>query len=188
MQPRLRERKPPEALTALVYLLFCNVGWFIFVMSAAHGQPWIGALFAATAVACHLRHAAQARLELYLLVAVLGAAALWESLLTVSGLLVYSSGTLIAHAAPYWILALWALFTIQLNVLFRWLRGRYGLAAMLGAVAGPLSFRAGAARLHGARSGRNQGNPEIQRARPTRKVRERCQNIGTCTGTDGPRG
>ena len=53
--------------------------------------------------------------------------------------------TLWAGFTPPWLLALWVLFAIQVNVLFRWLRGRWLLAMMLGAVAGPLSFRAGAA-------------------------------------------
>ncbi|MFL9896379.1 DUF2878 family protein, partial [Paraburkholderia sp. RL17-381-BIF-C] len=46
---------------------------------------------------------------------------------------------------PWWLLALWALFAVQLNVLFGWLKRRLLLAAAAGALAGPLSFRAGAA-------------------------------------------
>lgn len=129
----------------LAYILFCNAGWFVCVISAAHGRPWIGVLCAAAAVAYHLWRAPQGRLELYLLATILAVAALWESALTAGGLLVYPSGILITHAAPYWILALWALFSIQLNILFRWLRGHYLWAAALGAMAGPLSFKAGAA-------------------------------------------
>ena len=62
-----------------------------------------------------------------------------------AGLIAYPHGTLWAGFAPPWLLALWVLFAIQVNVLFRWLRGRWWLALALGAVAGPLSFRAGAA-------------------------------------------
>jgi hypothetical protein len=138
-------RQPASLANTLAYLIVCNAGWFICVMSAAGGQPWIGVLFTAAAVAFHLGSAQQARLEFYLLATVIGVAALWESLLTATGLLVYPNGVVIPDAAPYWILALWALFAMQLNVLFRWLRGRYWLAALVGAVAGPLSFRAGAA-------------------------------------------
>jgi hypothetical protein len=39
--------------------------------------------------------------------------------------------------------ALWGLFAIALNVTLRWLRRRYLLAAVLGAVCGPASFVAG---------------------------------------------
>jgi len=51
-------------------------------------------------------------------------------------------------AAPYWILALWALFAAQFNTTFGWLKQpaqRMLLASVLGAIAGPMSFRAGAA-------------------------------------------
>ncbi|MGI4814613.1 MAG: DUF2878 family protein [Janthinobacterium lividum] len=70
---------------------------------------------------------------------------LWESLLARTGLLVYPNGVLMAGTAPYWILALWALFAVQFNTLFDWLKGRWCLAAVLGGIAGPMSFRAGAA-------------------------------------------
>ena len=50
------------------------------------------------------------------------------------------------QAGQLWLpIALWALFAIQFNVLFRWLRSRPVRAAVLGAIAGPLSFRAGSA-------------------------------------------
>jgi hypothetical protein len=137
--------QPASLANTLAYLIVCNAGWFVCVISAANGRPWIGVLFTAAAVAFHLASAQQARLEFNLLATVLGLAALWESLLTATGLLVYPNGMVFPHAAPYWILALWALFAMQLNVLFRWLRGRYWLAALVGALAGPLSFRAGAA-------------------------------------------
>ena len=48
--------------------------------------------------------------------------------------------------APAWILALWALFAIALREPLRWLHGRWPLAALLGALGGPLSY-AGAERL-----------------------------------------
>jgi hypothetical protein len=51
----------------------------------------------------------------------------------------------LSGAAPYWILALWALFAAQFNTTFGWLKQRMLLACMLGAIAGPMSFRAGAA-------------------------------------------
>lgn len=46
---------------------------------------------------------------------------------------------------PYWLAGLWALFAIQLNTLLHWLRARPLVSALVGAFAGPASFRAGAA-------------------------------------------
>jgi len=46
--------------------------------------------------------------------------------------------------APPWILGLWALFATTLNVSLNWLKGRWLVAALLGGIAGPLSYWAGA--------------------------------------------
>lgn len=45
--------------------------------------------------------------------------------------------------APWWILALWALFATTLNVSLGWLRSRLLLAGVLGGVAGPFAYWAG---------------------------------------------
>ena len=68
---------------------------------------------------------------------------LWDSLLASSGLLVYRSGTLVAGTAPYWIVAMWLLFSTTLNVSLSWLKGRLLLAAVVGAISGPLAFYGG---------------------------------------------
>ncbi|WP_323122287.1 DUF2878 domain-containing protein [Burkholderia alba] len=123
----------------------CQAGWFVCVMSAARGHGWLGVVFAAAMVALHLAVSARPAREARLVATVMLAGWLWDSAVAKSGLLVYPNGVLIAGTAPYWMAALWALFAIQLNVLFRWLRVRPISSACLGAAAGPLSFRAGAA-------------------------------------------
>ena len=55
----------------------------------------------------------------------------------------YASGQPVATLAPYWMVALWGLLAIALNVTMRWMKGRYLLAALLGAVVGPASFVSG---------------------------------------------
>ena len=44
---------------------------------------------------------------------------------------------------PLWLVAIWLLFATTLNQSLRWLQHRYLLAAILGAIAGPLSYLAG---------------------------------------------
>ena len=68
----------------------------------------------------------------------------WDSALASLGWIRFTSGTLVEGAAPPWILGLWALFATTLNRSLAWLHGRYALAAVLGAIAGPLSYWAGA--------------------------------------------
>lgn len=115
------------------------------VMSAGRGLAWIGVAFVLVAVVWHATRVAAPAPELKLIAAAVLIGALWESLLVASGLLVYPNGVLVRGAPPWWLLALWALFAVQLNVLFGWLKRRLLLAAAAGALAGPLSFRAGAA-------------------------------------------
>ncbi|CAJ0716471.1 hypothetical protein LMG6871_01803 [Ralstonia edaphis] len=115
------------------------------MLSAARDAAWVGIVFVAGLLALHLRQARQPQRELRLVLSVVMLAAPWETVLIRAGLIAYPHGTLWAGFAPPWLLALWVLFAIQVNVLFRWLRGRWWLAMVLGAVAGPLSFRAGAA-------------------------------------------
>lgn len=123
---------------ALLYAVAGQAGWFVCVLSAARDAAWVGIVFVAGLLALHLRQAPQPRWELRLVVWVVVLAVPWETALIRAGLIAYPHGTLWAGFAPPWLLALWVLFAIQVNVLFRWLRGRWWLAMVLGAVAGPL--------------------------------------------------
>lgn len=130
-------------------LVVSQTAWFAAVLGAAHGHPLPGTVAVLAAIAWHLavvaRPAREARLVL-LAVLVGGIAETW---VVAQGHVSYPSGQPFAQWPPYWMLALWALFAIGLNVTLRWLRGRLWLAAALGAVAGPLAFSAGV-RLGGA--------------------------------------
>ncbi|MFM0737438.1 DUF2878 domain-containing protein [Paraburkholderia xenovorans] len=135
------KRAPP----AWLYFAVCQLGWFVCVLSAARGAGWLGMLFAVAAVLWHLWRVAGPIREARLLALTVAVGMMWESALVYSGLLSYPSGTFIVGLAPYWLSALWALFAIQFNTVYVWLREKTWLAALLGALAGPLSFRAGAA-------------------------------------------
>jgi hypothetical protein len=126
-----------------VYFLFGQVGWFACVLSAAHGAPWLGALVVLVLVAVHLWRVERPLVECKLLLAVLVMGGSWDSLLVRVDLLEYPSGMLVPGLAPYWIPALWLLFAAQVNTTYEWLKKRLWLASLMGAIAGPLSFRAG---------------------------------------------
>nr|WP_233176834.1 DUF2878 domain-containing protein [Ralstonia sp. ASV6] len=128
-----------------MYAVAGQAGWFVCVLSAARDVAWMGIAFVAMLLVFHLWQARRPSQELRLVLGVVMGAALWETGLIRTGLIVYPHGALWPGLVPPWLLALWVLFAIQLNVLFRWLRGRWWLAMALGAMAGPLSFRAGAA-------------------------------------------
>ncbi len=138
-----RLRQPWIART--LYLVACHVGWFVSVLSAARHLAWIGAVFSLCMFVYHLIVAERPRDEAILACIVLLGAACWESAIVRTHVIVYATGTLWPGTAPYWILALWLQLAIQVNVLLAWFKRHLWLAALLGAVAGPLSFRAGVA-------------------------------------------
>lgn len=149
-EPSVGTRRPStvERWAPSVYFVIGQLGWFACVLSAAHDVPWMGAATTIVLVAVHLARVDRPLQEFKLLVSVVGVGAIWESVPVATGLLVYPNGTVVPGAAPYWILALWALFAAQFNTTFAWLKHpgqRMLLASVLGAIAGPMSFRAGAA-------------------------------------------
>lgn len=127
-----------------VNVLLFQIGWFACVLGAAHGYAPEGALVALAIVAAHIARAARPGRELALVAAAAATGAVADSLLAASGWLRYDAGVLVEGTAPYWIVAMWALFAITLNVSLRALRNRLWLGALLGLVGGPAAYFAGA--------------------------------------------
>jgi hypothetical protein len=127
----------------LNYALF-QLGWFACVLGAAHGLPLAGPLAIAGAVAVHLALAARPGREVRLLALCALAGGAFDSILLASGWVAYPNGAWIPGVAPYWIVAMWILFATTLNRSLGWLRGRPGLAALLGFAGAPLSYFGGA--------------------------------------------
>jgi hypothetical protein len=125
------------------FLIF-QAGWFATVLGAANGAPWLGPVAVLAAVVVHLRTANDAGAELRLLGSAVALGLVADSLLLATGWIAYPNGSWVPGLAPYWIITLWALFATTLNVSMRWMAGRYLLAAVFGAVGGPLSYLAGA--------------------------------------------
>ena len=131
-------------MNVLVNAVAFKLGWLSAVLGAANQLPLLVIAGVTAAVAIHLwRSVAPLReASLLLLAAVVGLS--WDSVMVAAGWLDYRSGTVIAGLAPYWIVALWVVFATTLNVTFRWLRDRLLLAAVMGAIFGPISYVAGA--------------------------------------------
>jgi hypothetical protein len=132
-------------MNVLVNAVVFKFAWLSTVFGGANELPYLGVLAVLIAVAIHLRLAPEPSRELTLIVmtGVIGVA--WDSVMVAAGWLAYPSGTLVAGLAPYWILAMWMLFATTLNVTFRWLHNRLWMAALLGAVFGPVSYLGGSA-------------------------------------------
>jgi hypothetical protein len=120
-----------------------QVGWFSSVLGGAEGLPWLGPIAVLLIVAYHLYRAEQAQKELLLVVFCGLLGAVFDSVLVSLNWVGYPSGTFVDGIAPYWIIGMWMLFATTLNMSMRWLKNRYLIAAVLGLVAGPLSYVAG---------------------------------------------
>jgi Protein of unknown function (DUF2878) len=128
-----------------VYFVLAQVGWFACVLGAAHDKAYLGVAVVGVLLALHLLRVLRAAAELKLILTVMLLGGAWESALIYLGILAYPHGTGVYGLAPLWLPALWALFAAQVNTAYRWLKPRLLGASLLGLVAGPLSFRAGAA-------------------------------------------
>lgn len=124
-------------------IVFFQIGWFSCVLSAAAHRPWIGLLVAIAVVVTHVLRAPMPKMELTLVGLTLAIGLVFDSILVWQGWLIYSSGILLQNVAPYWIVSLWVLFATLLNVSLRWMRGRWLIAALLGALGGPAAYYGG---------------------------------------------
>lgn len=124
------------------FVLF-QLGWLACVLGGASAYPWVGSLVVAGIIGIHLAYAEQVKPELILILCAIVIGTLWDSVLTSMGMMQFSNGTLIEGLAPYWLIAMWALFATTLNVSLNWLKNRVVLSALLGLVGGPLAYYAG---------------------------------------------
>jgi hypothetical protein len=131
-------------LAVLRNVVLYQLGWFAAVLLAAAGRPWIAALALVPLLAVHVWLSADplSEVRLLALAALVGLA--WDSAVMATGWQHYDGGQWLPALAPLWVVALWAQFATLLRVSLYWLRGRPVLAAVLGAIGGPIAWAAGA--------------------------------------------
>ena len=121
------------------FVLF-QIGWFACVLGAGKQLPWLGVIVVAVIVAWHLLQAKQAKPEIILLVLALVIGGMFDQLMLMNGLISYQAHGWCVNLLPAWILALWAVFVTILNVSLRWMRGKWLVAILFGAIGGPLAY------------------------------------------------
>ena len=126
----------------IINLLLFKLGWVAAVFSAAYGVAWVGALTILGIAAVNLGRAANPGRELRLLLAAALVGLVWETVLTLQGVLIYAEAGS-AGVAPYWIVAMWILFATTLNVGMSWMKKNILLPIVFGGIGGPMSFLAG---------------------------------------------
>lgn len=123
--------------------------WFAAVGGASRGWAWAGPLAFIVFAALHAAWAPRMRGELRLVAAAVAVGFAVDTLMAASGLAHYAAPVPSPQLAPLWIVSLWAAFALTLHHSLAWMSRRPLLAAMLGAVLGPVSYL-GAARLFDA--------------------------------------
>lgn len=118
--------------------------WFAAVLGAAAGRHWLGPAAVALVVAIHLALTDNrpGETKLLLTTGVLGF--FFDTALVAGGVFLPLAHLLPRPFSPLWMVALWLNFATTLNVSLAWLRSRYLLAALFGAVGGPLAYYSGA--------------------------------------------
>lgn len=129
-------------LAVLNYVTF-QIGWFACVLSAANQRPLLGLVVSLLVLGLHLALTRDVRAEVKLLLACAVIGTAFDSLLLWSGWVSYPNGEWIDGLAPYWIVAMWLLFSATLNLSMAWMKGRWVLASVMGLIGGPLSYLGG---------------------------------------------
>ena len=121
-----------------------QAAWFAAVLGAAHGMPWLGVVAVPAALALHLMLSPDWRPELLLAIAAAGTGFVFDSILIALGMFSPVAYIFPAPFSSLWMVMLWVNLGTTLNVSMAWLRGRHVLAALFGAVGGPMAYYSGA--------------------------------------------
>ena len=126
-----------------VNLVLYQAGWLGCVVGAGHGQPLAGATAALAVVMVHLSLATRPLRSALTVMAAAVVGVVFESALVLAGWVVYPGRSLAIGLAPLWMVTLWAAFATTLDNSLAWMQQRHSVAALFGAVGGPLSYWAG---------------------------------------------
>ncbi|HEY8050086.1 MAG TPA: DUF2878 domain-containing protein [Ramlibacter sp.] len=137
-------RLPSRTWRVLLNVAAFQAAWFACVALAARGEAGWAVVAVAAAVLLHLALSDKPLVDALLAVFAIGVGLAWDTAAIRAGWISYAAPGPVAGIAPPWILALWALFATTLREPLRWMHSRPLVAALFGAVGGPLSYAAAA--------------------------------------------
>jgi hypothetical protein len=143
-EPGEGRRKAPVK-EKLLNLALYEAGWFACVLGAAGGKGGAGAALAAGLLLVHLALAKNRLIEGRIVLLCGAVGFVLDSAQSLTGRLSFTGPFFDPYAAlaPIWVLMLWLQLGTTLRFSLSWLSRRYGVAAVLGAVGGPVAFLAG---------------------------------------------
>ena len=131
-------------MQSLMNFVAFQICWFANILGAAEGYPLLGILCTSFWLTLHFLFSSRtpsAEFKLILFAGISGYLA--DSLLVVYELLAFPVQAQFGGPSTVWMVCLWMGFAATLSHSLAWLRRKYLLAVVLGAVAGPLSYWAG---------------------------------------------
>jgi hypothetical protein len=140
----------------LLNIILFQAAWFTAVLGAAGGNEWYGPLAVVLVLLVHfvVIEDRLSELSLLLVAGILGFC--FDTALSAAGI-VTPRGHILPHPfSQPWMISLWLNFAATLNVSLEWLKGRYLLAAIFGAVGGAGAYYSG------ARLGATLALPDVQ--------------------------
>ncbi len=132
-----------QTWTSLLNYGLFQAGWFVCVLGAAAGHPWLATAAGLLLVLVHLALVRDAARESLLLLTSMLLGLLVDGVHIHTGVLAFPIGSFHPALPPTWILVLWLQFAMTLHYSLGWLTGRYYLGALLGSVSGALAYWAG---------------------------------------------
>jgi hypothetical protein len=117
--------------------------WFLVVAEASAARPLTGIAAVAAWVAIHAILSGQAIREITAVISIGTYGWLVDSTLVWTDRIVFDEASGLFAGSPLWMTALWWNIATALGYSLAWLRSM-PLAALLGAIAGPISYQAGA--------------------------------------------
>jgi hypothetical protein len=128
----------------LLNIILFQAAWFAAVLGAASGNEWYGPLAVALVLLVHFVLIVDRLSELSLLLVIGTLGFCFDTALSSAGIV-----TPRGHILPYpfsqpWMVSLWLNLAATLHVSLKWLKGRYLLAAIFGAVGGTCAYYSGA--------------------------------------------
>jgi hypothetical protein len=129
---------------AFVNLIAFQCCWLASVLGAAAGMPWLGPMFAAIWLPMHIRATgAFMAVETKLILAAGALGYVLDSIVVLSGAMSFPPQAQLGAPTTLWMVTLWLGFAATLRHVLGWIRGRYLLAVLLGAIAGPFAYWSG---------------------------------------------
>jgi hypothetical protein len=115
--------------------------WWTSVLGAANDRPLLGIWALLAFAVLHLALSSDRARDVKVLLAVTVAGGLADSALAWADVYAFRTGGPGGTPLPLWMWGLWANFSLTLFGALGWLRDRLALAALLGAVSGPLTYQ-----------------------------------------------